>query len=140
MARPAKKSEAPALRLILDSGAVIALARRDVRARAALAAAWEAGAEVVLPAVVVAETVRGNGPRDAGVNRIVAAVGDVTNLDEATARLAGSLLAQAASNATVDALVVAEAVAGGGGVVLTGDADDIERLAGPHDHVLVQPL
>ncbi|HEX2038235.1 MAG TPA: PIN domain-containing protein [Acidimicrobiales bacterium] len=140
MARPAKKPGAPALRLILDSGAVLALARHDVRARAALAAAWEAGAEVVLPAVVVAETVRGNGPRGAAVNRVVAAAGDVAELDEATARLAGVLLARAGSSATVDALVVAEAVARGGGVILTGDADDLRRLAGPHQRVLVQAI
>jgi predicted nucleic acid-binding protein len=138
MARAGKK--APALRLILDSGAVLALARRDVRARAALTAAWEVGAEVVLPAVVVAETVRGNGPRDAPVNRVVAAVGEVADVDEATARVAGALLAKAASTATIDALVVAEAVAGGGGVVLTGDADDLGALAADRAEVSVQPL
>lgn len=140
MARTRQKHSAPAVRLILDSGAVIALARRDQRARAALTAAWEVGAEVVLPAVVVAETVRGDGPRDAAVNRVVAAVGEVADVDEATARVAGSLLARARSTATVDALVVAEAVARGGGVVLTGDVDDFEKLAATHTEVVVQPV
>jgi hypothetical protein len=41
-----RRTEAPPQRLILDAGAVIASSRFDVRARAALAAAVEAGAEV----------------------------------------------------------------------------------------------
>src|SRR6202023_2102254 len=50
-------------RLILDSGAVIALARRDQRALAFLARALELRVQVEIPVVVVAEVVRG-GPRD----------------------------------------------------------------------------
>ena len=126
--------------LILDSGAVLALARQDVRARAALTAAWEAGADVVVPAVVVAETVRGHGPRDAPVNRVLSAVGNVAPATEDRARTAGALLAAAKSSATVDALVVAEAVRRPGGVVLTGDVDDLRRLARSNPEVIVQPL
>lgn len=130
----------PAFRLILDAGAVIALSRRDDRARAALAAAWEAAAEVSIPAVVVAETVRGSGPRDAPVNRVVGAVGDVAVADEATARVAGALLGAAGSDATIDALVVATALERGGGVILTGDPDDLGRLAEGHADVVVEGL
>jgi predicted nucleic acid-binding protein len=134
--RPARP---PAHRLILDSGGVIALAREDHRARAALTAAWEVGADVIVPAVVVAETVRGTA-RDAPVNRILNAVGNVASATEDTARVAGALLARARSAATIDALVVAEAVQGGGGVVLTGDADDLGALSSRHVEVVVQPL
>ncbi|HXO19553.1 MAG TPA: hypothetical protein VOA87_06465, partial [Thermoanaerobaculia bacterium] len=63
-------------RLILDSGAVIALARGDTKARAFLVRALEFMAPVEIPVVVVAETVRG-GPRDAPVNRVLKAVGFV---------------------------------------------------------------
>lgn len=129
----------PAQRLILDSGAVIALARQDARARAALTAAWEVGSDVVVPAVVVAETVRGTA-RDAPVNRILNAVGNVAPATEETARTAGALLAKAKSPATIDALVVAEAVHRGGGVVLTGDAADLGSLASPHAEVVIQSL
>jgi predicted nucleic acid-binding protein len=80
----------PAQRLILDSGAVIALARQDTRARAALTAASEVGADVIVPAVVVAETVRGSA-RDASVNPILNAVGNVAPATEETARTAGAL-------------------------------------------------
>lgn len=130
----------PAFRLILDAGALIALSRRDDRARAALAAAWEAGAEVSIPAVVVAETVRGSGPRDAPVNRVVGAVGDVAAVDEATARVAGALLGEAGSDATIDALVVATALERGGGVILTSDPGDLGRLSEGHADVVVEAL
>jgi predicted nucleic acid-binding protein len=130
----------PAQRLILDSGAVIALARQDVRVRAALTAAWEVGAEVIVPAVVIAETVRGHGARDAPVNRVLNAIGNIAATTADRARTAGALLARAKSTATVDALVVAEAVERGGGVVLTGDADDLGALAASHGEVVIEPL
>jgi hypothetical protein len=36
--------------------------------------------------------------------------------------------------------VVAAAVETGGGVVLTGDPDDLVSLAGPYPNITVQPL
>jgi len=68
--------------------------RNDVRARATVAAAREAGVEMSIPSVVVAETVRGSA-RDAKVNRVIKAVGEVTALDEDTGRVAGALLGAA---------------------------------------------
>ena len=126
-------------RLILDSGAVIALARGDQRARAFLARALELGVPVEIPVVVVAETVRG-GPRDAPVNRVLKAVGSVPEAREVHGRTAGRLLAAARSAETVDALVVAHAVEAGGAHVLTGDREDLERLATPHREVWIHPL
>lgn len=133
------RRQAPPQRLILDAGAVIGLSRADVRARAALAAALEAGADVSVPAVVVAETVRG-GPADAPVNRVLKAVGAIDEADEAIGRTAGRLLGAAGSAATVDAIVVATAIEEGGAVVLTGDADVLRRLAGSAPQVVVEPL
>lgn len=140
MAKPRRRSQAPPpQRLILDSGAVIALSRNDPRTRATLAAAWEAGVELAIPSVVVAETVRG-GAADAAVNRVVKAVGDVIPVVERTGRVAGGLLGAAKSTATIDALVVACAIERGGGVVLTGDPDDLEQLAQEHPEVVVRAL
>lgn len=54
MARSRRRTKvSPPRRLILDSGAVIALSRRDDRARAVLAVAWELGPhpEVVIRAL-----------------------------------------------------------------------------------------
>jgi predicted nucleic acid-binding protein len=121
-------------RLILDSGAVIALARRDQRALAFLARALELRAQVEIPVVVVAEVVRG-GPRDAPVNRVLKAVGSVPAAREVHGRMAGELLGRARSTATVDALVVAHAVEAGGAHVLTGDREDLARLAASHPEV-----
>ncbi len=126
-------------RLILDSGAVIALARNDPRARAVLTAAWEIGADVSIPAIVLAETVRGAAD-DAPVNRVIEAVGRVLPVDEPIGRTAGSLLAASGTNATVDAVVVASALAVGGAVVLTGDPDDLGPSAARHPEVVVRPL
>lgn len=140
MARRRQAQGPPAFRLTLDSGAVIALCRRDDRARATLAAAWEVGADVSIPAVVVAETTRGSGPRDAPVNRVIGAVGEVGVTDEATGRVAGALLGAAGSDGTIDALVVADAIERGGGVILTGDPDDLGRLAEGRSEVMIEAL
>jgi len=126
--------------LILDAGAVIDAAAGRTRTLVALAAAREEGAEVVVPAVVVAETVRGSGPRDARVNLILRGVSEITPTTEDLARIAGGLLAKAHSDATIDALVVAEAIGRGGGVILTGDPHDLRKLASGHPEVVISAL
>jgi predicted nucleic acid-binding protein len=126
-------------RLILDSGAVIALSRNDARARAVLTAAWEAGAMMAIPSVVIAETVRGSA-RDAAVNRVIKSVGDITDIDEGTGRTAGGLLGRARSDSTIDALVVASAISAGGGVIVTGDRNDLTSLSSGHPEVIVHAL
>lgn len=126
-------------RLILDSGAVIALSRGGQRARAFVAHAVALRAPVEIPVVVVAETLRG-GARDALVHRVLKAVGSVPEAREIHGRTAGRLLGTARSNSTVDALVVAHAVEAGGAYILTGDQDDLERLAAQHPEVWIQPL
>lgn len=133
------RRQAPPQRLILDAGAVIGLSRADVRARAALAAALEVGADVSVPSVVVAETVRG-GATDASVNRVLKAVGEVDVADEAIGRTAGRLLGRAGSAATIDAIVVATAIEAGGAVILTGDADDLDALAADNRQVIIEAL
>lgn len=138
--RPAARRQiAEPERLILDSGAVIALARGDARARAFLLQAVELGVPIEVPVVVIAETVRG-GPRDAGVNRVLNALGTIPNARELHGRIAGALLGDAHSTATVDALVVAQAVAAGEARILTGDREDLERLAARHPRVRIHLL
>lgn len=140
MARSRRQAQAPPpQRLILDSGAVIALSRNDLRARATLTAAREAGVEMVIPSVVIAETVRGS-TRDASVNRVIKAVGEVVVASEMTGRTAGALLGAARSASTVDALVIASAIEAGGGVVLTSDPGDLAPLADGHPEVVLSPL
>jgi predicted nucleic acid-binding protein len=130
MAHRRRRSQAQtAAPLILDSGAVIALARGDQRARAFVDRALETGAELLIPSVVIAETVRGRGPRDAPVNRVLTAVDSVLVADESAGRTAGALLGRARSSETIDALVVGNAIQLGGGRILTSDPDDMRQLA-----------
>ena len=126
-------------RLILDSGAVIALSRGNLRVRAFVEEALERGAVVEVPVVVVAETVRGGAP-DAGVNRVLKAVGSIPEATESHGRIAGRLLGTARSASTINALVVAHAVEARGAHILTGDREDLEKLAAPHPEVWIQSL
>jgi hypothetical protein len=90
--------------------------------------------------VVVSETVRGHGPRDAAVNLVLAQAGPLYPLTEGTARLAGALLSQARSSATIDALVVAEALECAPSLILTSDATDLRTLLGDRHGVLIEPI
>lgn len=139
MAGSRKEERLSSRRLVLDSGAVIALSRGESRARAYLARARELLVPVEIPVVVVAETIRG-GPRDAPVHRVLKAVGAVPLADERHGRTAGRLLGTARSTSTADALVVAQAIEGGGAVVLTGDPEDLGRLAAGHPDVWIERL
>lgn len=92
-----------------------------------------------IPAVVVAETVRGSAT-DAPVNRVVKAVGQVDLIGEAIGRTAGRLLREAGLSETVDAIVVATAVEARGAVVQTGDPTDLVALASGHHEVVIELL
>ena len=141
MARSKRRSELKmsASRLVLDSGAVIALSRGDSRARAFLTRALKLEVDIEVPVVVVAETLRGTA-RDAPVHLALNAFGRVRPTTKAIGKLAGRLLGEAHSSHTVDALVVAQAIDSGGGAILTSDPDDLERLAGGWPAVHIEAL
>ena len=138
MARSSRqKRDIPPQRLILDSGAVIALSRGEDRPRALLRRAVELGMDIRIPVAVLAETLRG-GARDAPIHRVRNAV-DVFPTEERTSRLAGSLLGATGGTNAVDALVAAEAVLSEADV-LTTDPDDLRALLAKHPRVAVIPL
>lgn len=122
--------------VVLDCEALSSLARprsrRSKEVRAAVEAARRLRREVIVPAVVLAELYRG-----AGRNQVVdACLARETGLmvrdtDRPMARLVGGVLAAAHAGSAdlADAHVVAAAVEQGGGVVLTGDPDDLQRLS-----------
>jgi len=122
-------------RLILDSGAVIAWQRGRPSVWARIAEAARQGMPLVIPAVVVAECVRG-GPGDAMIHRLLATA-RVPLIGTRIALQAGRLLGEAGISATIDALIVAEAIGGGPSVILTSDPDDIKALVGDRAHVQV---
>ena len=124
-------------RLLLGSGAIIGLSRNDARARAVLTTAWEAGVEVCIPSVILAETARGKAA-DAPVNRVMKAVGEVVPVIEPDGRLAGTLLGACGSNSTIDAIVVAIAIRLDNAVILTSDPSDLSELAASHPQVQIE--
>jgi len=133
--------------LVLDAEALSSLARdRGPRFRevwAALEAARRLRRDVLVPAVVLAELYRGprhNQVVDACLSRETGL--RVRETDRPMARLVGGVLAaaRAGSGDMVDAHAVAAAVEAGGGIVLTGDAGDLERLAAAYPNVLVAAI
>ncbi|MGC8512353.1 MAG: type II toxin-antitoxin system VapC family toxin [Acidimicrobiales bacterium] len=116
---------------MLDSEGLSAVARNDNEdARAVLASSREAGVPVLVPAIVLAETLLGD-RRDARANQVFKKL-QVVPVDEPLALVAAELTRSADMGgvaATVDAIVVAVSAAAGGGVILTAHSDDIRKLA-----------
>jgi len=113
--------------LILDTGAVLAIMRRDKVVRALLASAQRRGILLVVPPVVVTQVIRG-GPRDAEANRLFESV-YLSFTGARVARAAGSLLAVSGLSDAADAQIVAEAQRLAPSVIMTSDPDDIRLLA-----------
>lgn len=119
---------APVSVLVLDSGAVTSLARRDPRRAASLRHSGDGGPQLtVVPAVVLVECLSGRQRTDADVNRFLKKCKVLVAPDEKLARRAGALRAHAGRGSAVDAVVVA--LAEPGGAVLTHDLADLRALA-----------
>ena len=73
---------------------------------------------------VLAEVYRGE-PADAAIDRLVSTGVDLVGLSLRTVRLAGRLRSVAGTGSAVDSIVVATAIRLGGGIVATGDHDDL---------------
>ncbi len=110
--------------LTLDTGALIALERRHARALRLIARATERGLAITAPVVVVTEWWR---RRTDHRERIRAAI-EIEPMDEPLARAAGEALGSVRGATAIDAIVVASA-ARRGDLVLTGDPDELVRLA-----------
>lgn len=115
------------MRLVLDSGALIALERGDRAMWRRIAGAVATGAPVVTIGPVVGQVWRGAGPRQALLARALAGL-QVVPVDVAVGRAAGELLAEAGSSDVVDAALIA--VCEDADHVCTSDLDDLARLAG----------
>lgn len=114
--------------IVLDAGALIALARGEGRIRRFVERAHADGASFRIPTVVIAETARGSGPRDAALDLVLHRFSPHPPVDESLARAAGGLLAASGRSDTVDALVAAEAVRSSPSLLLTGDPGDMSAL------------
>ena len=95
-----------------------------------------------IPSATLVELYRGGGTDEAIDLELGRGYARVVTTGVRVARVAGHLLAAigAGSEMAVDALVVATAVRLGGGLILTHDAEDLQRLARNHPNVQVVPV
>lgn len=116
------------MRLVLDSGALTALAVDRARLRALLdAGLWPAE----VPSVVLVEALTGDPRRDHATERLLRDC-RVRDVGASTARAAARLrtrTGRAGTISAVDAIVVAWAASTPDSVVLTGDPRDLQSLA-----------
>jgi hypothetical protein len=109
---------------VLDTGALIAIERRDERARGFL---HRRRGRIIIPAPVLAQVWR-NGARQAHLARFIASNGTTLEpLDELTAKAVGAILGRTGTSDVVDASVVVSARRHRA-VVVTGDAADLRRM------------
>jgi hypothetical protein len=122
--------------LVLDRGAITRLARRTRQNLAIITVLRRDGLwPPVVPSVVLVEATSGRPGADANTNRLLKTCDVVTDLPESIARRAAGLRHQARTGSAVDAVVIA--IAEPGGTVLTGDIDDLGRLASHSRQVTV---
>ncbi|HEY1737616.1 MAG TPA: PIN domain-containing protein [Acidimicrobiia bacterium] len=124
----------------LDASALTKLAAHDRTTMARLQRLLERDLwPPVVPTWVLVESLTGRGPRDARVNRLLRTC-DIIDLDAVIARRAAALRTRARAGSAVDAIVVATAEAEASNLVITGDRDDITKLAGHAHGVSVMPI
>lgn len=140
MARQRRRNPGVGGTLVLDADGVTKAAANDPRVQAFLTSARRRDARVVVSAITLAEVLRG-GRRDAEVHRVLNRVTHVP-VSTTLARTAGGLLGSTGiSDATVDAVVAATALAEPRPVlVLTSDPDDLGRLTAGHPSIAVQKI
>jgi predicted nucleic acid-binding protein len=115
------------VRIILDSGAIIASERNDPTLAAILKAARKNRTPILVPATVVAETWRGPSTH-ARTAHLFGSVDGFPELNEQSARQVGALLALSKTAAIVDGNVVAIAIALRPATIVTSDVYDVTHL------------
>jgi len=133
--------------IVLDTRAleVIADPKADPRAtqlmRDLLALAERTGIPVRVPTAVLAEAYRGIAA-DAAIDRVLGNGIRPITLGQSTARHAGGLKYRDRLDSchTVDAVVVGTSIRLGGGIIATGDPNDLRSLARDHTNIEIQAL
>jgi predicted nucleic acid-binding protein len=115
------------VRIILDSGAIIASENNDPTLAALIKAARKNRTPILVPATVVAETWRGPSTRPRTAS-LLGSVDGFPELNEQSARHVGALLAISKTAAIVDGNVVAIAIAQPPATIVTSDVNDITHL------------
>ncbi len=114
------------MRLVLDTGALIALERNDRAMWQRLKLALQAREAPLSHGGIVGQAWRGRGPRQTLLARALDVI-DIRRLDAALGRAAGELLARARQHDVIDAALVL--LAGDGDRIITSDPDALVPLA-----------
>lgn len=126
------------MRVILDSGALLALERNDRAMWRRLKGAKQSGSPALTHGGVIAQVWRGGTGRQTRLARALHAV-ETVPLDDELGRRAGILLARSGLSDAVDAALAA--IAAHGDQILTSDPNDLNVLVAAHGHrVDVIPL
>lgn len=127
------------MKLILDSGGVSHLARRDARTLALLRELTSSGFwPPTVPTAVLVECLSGRPGPDAPANQFLRCCDVELVIPVALARRCAALRHRAARGSAVDALTVG--LAEPQGAVLTSDQDDLTALADVADGVRILPV
>jgi predicted nucleic acid-binding protein len=119
-----------------DTGMLIALERRKRPAWQAFRAIVRRGLLPVVPAVAYVEWWRGrNDAREEILDAVI-----VEEMPPLLCRTAGEALGAVKGTSLADAVVMASAALRGGGVVYTGDENDVRRLQRHFPTVVVLPV
>lgn len=132
---------------MLDTRALEVLADRQAdpagtrRVRAMLAAAARLGVPVRVSTAVLSEIYQGK-PADAGVDHVLGRGVRPITMGQSMARVAGALRTRDGLDSchTVDAFVVATSIRLGGGIIATGDPDDLRALSRDDPNVRIEPV
>lgn len=116
-----------------DTGMLIALERRKLRATEAMRAITRRGIVPTVPAVVYVEWWRGR----TDAREDILAMVHVEDMRGPLCRAAGEALGAVRDASLADAVVMASAALRGGGVVYTSDPADLARLARHFPSVVV---
>jgi hypothetical protein len=122
--------------LVLDAGALIAVARSDREIVALLKAERRAGGVPVTHGGIVGQVWR-NGARQARLAHLLAAL-EIVPLDDVLGRRAGILLARTRTDDVLDAAIVL--LATDGDLIVTSDVSHLSTLAAAYGaHVEIAP-
>lgn len=109
--------------ITFDTGALVAIERRNRGMLAFMTTALGSGARITVPSAVVAEWWRGQrGPAARILDAVI-----IEPLSPSLAKLVGETLGDVRGATLVDAVVIASA-ARRGDLVLTSDVDDLSRI------------
>jgi predicted nucleic acid-binding protein len=119
-----------------DTGMLIALERRKNRATEVFRNIVRRGFLPIVPAVVYVEWWRGR----SDVREAIVAAVVIEEMPPTLCRAAGEALGSVKGSSLADAVVMASAALRGGGVVYTGDVDDLSRFQRHFPSVRILPV